>query len=289
MEKLSLLLAGMLLVSGSTAIPVGADDGIVTVRSLLHEITDYDSVARWPDPEYVCRQASSYDRASKTEADPAGWFANHDQNQFIRTENVDGRSEKVMLDADGPGAVVRFWLTCGDNKQGKIRIYLDGVDAPSVTVPAFDFLNNSVLQTGSPLLTSHPGYAPDGRGGNTLYLPIPYAKHCKITWEEGDQSKRSARYYQINYRTYPESTKVETFALGNPEAFASVGSILAKVNNELASPPSPSDAQELPRDEVIEPGAEMLVALPAGPAAIRQLEVRPDSAGTQALRSLVLR
>ncbi len=81
----------------------------------------------------------------------------------------------------------------------------------------------------------------------------------------------------------------KTFILGNPKAFVSVDSILAKVNNELSSPPSPSDTQELSRDEVIEPGAEMLVALPAGPAAIRLLEVRPDSADAQALRSLVLR
>ncbi len=288
MRKLLLILAGVSLIVGSMTLSARADDVVVTVQSLLREMTDYDSVARWPNPEYVCRQASSYDRASKTAADLKGWFANNDQNQFIRTEIVQGRSEKVMMDVEGPGAIVRFWLTCGENKRGKIRIYLDGADAPTITVPAFDFLNNQALPAGSPLLTSHPGYAPNGRGGNTLFLPIPYAKHCKITWEEDDPSVRVARYYLINYRTYPISTKVETFALGNLELSGLTLAICADVNTTLAKPLPVANVKEFSRDEVLESGAKMELALPPGPAAIRQLEVRPDSTDAQALRSLVL-
>lgn len=77
----------------------------VTLASLLAELTDYASVARWPQPEFTCRQASSYDRATVA-PDKPGWFANNDQNQFIRTEQTQGRSERVMLDADGLVCVI---------------------------------------------------------------------------------------------------------------------------------------------------------------------------------------
>jgi hypothetical protein len=264
-----------------------AEERIVTTQSLLDELIDYNAVARWPEPEYVCRQASSYDRASKTADDAKGWFANGDQNQFIRTETVDGRTEKVMLDADGPGAIVRFWLTCNNNKQGTIRIYLDGAAEPTIAVPAFDFVSNSVLQAGIPLLTSHPGSSPISRGGNTLFLPIPYAKHCKVTWEEGT-AKRDSRYYQINYRTYSPSTKVETFAANGAKPLDALRAALDKVNVALANPPAPANCKDISRSETIAPGAKLELDLPAGAAAVRELSIEPNTTDAQALRSLVL-
>jgi hypothetical protein len=81
--KLLLALATLLPVAG----PAFAE---VTLESLLTEMVAYDAVARWPQPEFVCRQASSYDRASVAPDQP-GWFANADQNQFIREEKIHGR------------------------------------------------------------------------------------------------------------------------------------------------------------------------------------------------------
>ena len=170
-----------------------ANQPVVSLQSLLEEMVNYDSVARWPDPAYTCRQASSYDRGTVA-PDKPGWFANTDQNQFIRTETNQGRNEKVMLDADGPGCIVRFWLTTGGNKKGTLRFYLDGATEPALAFPAYDLLSGD-LKIGPPLVQPHPGYQPNGNGGNNFYLPIPYAKHCKITWDEASDG---ARYYQIN-------------------------------------------------------------------------------------------
>src|SRR4051794_7481118 len=95
----------------------------VTLHSLLTEMTDFDAVAKWPAPAYILKQASSYDRNSVS-PDKPGWFANGDSNQYIRKENNDGRAEYVMMDADGPGAIVRFWLTTVV-KPGMLRFYFD--------------------------------------------------------------------------------------------------------------------------------------------------------------------
>ncbi len=237
MKRLPMILAGMMLLIGIAARAARAEDATITLQSLLRELIDYDHEARWPEPAFTCKQASSYDRASKTPEDKKGWFANGDQNQFIREKNVGDRIEKVMMDADGPGAIVRFWITCGDEKQGKIRIYLDGGESPTVIVPSFDFTNNDAMPAGKPLLTSHPGATPNGRGGNTLYLPIPYAKHCKVTWEEGETKRDFSRYYQINYRTYPAGTKVETYS---PAVLEAAKEVVEQVNRTLADPPSPT-------------------------------------------------
>src|ERR1700677_3772549 len=102
---------------------LAALSALVTFNTLLHEMVDFTSVARWPRHEFTCRQCSSYDRA-KVAPDLPGWFANNDFSQFIREETQNGHKEQVMMDADGPGAIVRFWLTTTKNKNGTLRIYL---------------------------------------------------------------------------------------------------------------------------------------------------------------------
>ena len=284
MKKSSIVFLTIALFIGLMARSSRAEEATITLQSLLRELIDYDHEARWPEPAFTCNQASSYDRASKTPDDPKGWFANGDQNQFIREEKVGDHVEKVMMDADGPGAIVRFWITSGDEKEGKIRIYLDGGDAPTVIVPSFDFTDNDAIPAGKPLLTSHPGASPNGRGGNTLYLPIPYAKHCKVTWQEGETKRGFSRYYQINYRTYPVAAKVETYS---PAVMEAAKDVVEQVNVRLAQPPSVARSVKGPHEQVVKPASEWSVVMP-GPAAIRELDFTADTTDAQALRSLVL-
>jgi len=128
----------------------------VTLTSLIAEMTDGTSVAKWPDPAFTCLQASSYDRRTVA-PDRDGWFANDDHTQFIRDEVTEGRKERVMMDADGPGSIVRFWLTTVKNKHGVIRIYLDGAAAPALTFPAYDLMSGT-LGLKEPMVIPHPGY-----------------------------------------------------------------------------------------------------------------------------------
>ena len=237
----------------------------VSLESLLNEMVDVEAIARWPQAEFTCRQASSYDRA-KVAPDKPGWFANEDNTQYIRKEENAGRQEQVMMDAAGPGTLVRFWLTADGERGGVLRIYLDGGATPVLSFPAFDLLQGD-LKVGAPLAQPHPGYTAKG-GGNNLYLPIPYAKHCKVTWEE--QSK-GARYYQINYRTYAPGTVVTTFSRPQVEA---ARALLEEVNRRLAAPPEGSTGKISALKEVLAAGAESSLDLPAGPGAVRALELR---------------
>jgi len=238
----------------------------VTLDSLLDELTDFSAVARWPEPAYTCRQSSSYDRA-EVAPDRPGWFANNDYSQYIRTEVHDGRQEEVMMDADGPGAIVRFWLTTVSNKKGTLRIYLDGNPEPVLIFPAYDLLSGD-WHLGPPLDQPHPGYEPTQNGGNTLMLPIPYAKYCRVTWEEQGSG---SRYYQIDYRTYAPGTPVQTFTRQSLEA---AQPRLAQVASKLLEPPDSPAGQIMAEQQLIPAGQSAALNLPAGPAAIRRLELR---------------
>lgn len=257
----------------------------VSLDSLLREMTDFSSVARWPSPPFSLHQCSSYDRA-KVAPDKPGWFANNDFSQYIREENHDGRTEKVMMDADGPGCIVRFWLTTVQNKKGTLRIYLDGQAEPAISFPAYDLLSGD-LGLREPLDQPHPGYHPADNGGNTLMLPIPYAKHCKVTWEEAGEGPR---YYQINYRTYPAGTTVRTFTRRELEE---ARPLIERTGEKLFSPPNDPHGKLISMEKTIAPGGTQVLNLPGGPAAVERFELKVDSNNLtnseQALRSLILK
>lgn len=264
-----------------TYLPVAIQAGTpVTIDSLLNEMVDVESIARWPQHEFTCKQASSYDRAKVARNKP-GWFANNDNTQYIRTEETDSRKENVMMDADGPGAIVRFWLTAGGPKDGVMRVYLDGDKVPTITFTEFSLLKGN-LHINAPLAQAHPGGL-----GNNLYLPIPYAKHCKVTWEEG---KHGARYYQINYRTYAAGTAVTTFALAQVEASRD---LIDQVNRTLEAPAPSSDGKVSTLKEVLAAGVEASLDLPAGSQAVRTLDLllKPDDTQEteRTLRSLIVK
>lgn len=257
----------------------------VTLDSLLRDMTNFSAVARWPSPAFTLKQCSSYDRA-EVSPDKPGWFANNDFSQYIREENHDGRTEKVMMDADGPGCIVRFWLTTVKNKKGTLRIYLDGADQPAISFSAYDLLSGN-LNLSAPLLQPHPGYSATENGGNTLMLPIPYAKHCKVTWEENGDGPR---YYQIDYRAYAPGTAVKTFTR---EDVAAARPFIEEVGKFLLSPPEIASEKDVSLEKMIPAGESMTLDLPAGPVAVQRLELKIAVADANALerilRSVILK
>ena len=145
-------------------------DNSVTFESLLNEMVDRDVLAKSLELNYTSQQASSYDRRQITPDDPAGWFANHDYENFIRLEKNQGREERVLMEHNGPGCVVRMWMPNMD--KGTLRVYLDGSETPAIEAKF------SALLTGADFVKPPLSYLAV-RGGN-LFLPIPYSKSCKI-------------------------------------------------------------------------------------------------------------
>jgi hypothetical protein len=236
-----------------------------------------DRLPQLPVVPYVAGQASSYDRASVA-PDRPGWFANHDFGMYVRTETNQARIEYVMMDVGGPGVIVRWWEGDHDN-DAVIRIYLDGSAKPVIEENILKLLSGS----GS----IKPPLASVESLGLNFYFPIPYAKHCKVTYDKPGEH----HWYNIGYRTYPAGTKVASYS---PEEFAKAAGELARAQRELSEPNSivaaisatiPAQTRTLESQAAVEVSA-------VGPAAIRELSVtiHTDDARDlpQALRSTVL-
>lgn len=260
----------------------------VSLHSLLIEMTDFESVAKWPIPAYTLKQASSYDRRSVS-PDKPGWFANEDFNQFIREEKKHNHSEYVMMDADGPGAIVRFWLTTVV-KPGILRFYFDNEEKPSIEISGFDLLKAG-FNLGPALLNPHSSYEPKGKGGNTMYLPLPYQKHCKVTWQYVDTTAmKTAHYYQINYRTYIPGTKVKTFKISD---LLTEKATIDKTEAALWHPVVKENGKQVTLAQKINSHDERIIDLPHGAAAIRKLTLKLNTVNKEdyqkAWRSVILK
>ena len=259
----------------------------ISIQSLLNDITNYELVVHWPRPAYTLKQASSYDRKSISPEKP-GWFANADASEYIRTEEKGGRKENVMLDVTGPGAIVRFWLTTF-TRNGILRIYFDEQQQPEIEIPAYDLMKSN-LGLGKALLNPHSSYEPTEKGGSTLYLPMPYAKHCKITFEDHDTITKPPRYYQINYRTYPAGTQVKTFTL---DQLSSWKALADRVDKKLWNPITQVEGHEASVQQIIKPKKEISLELPKGASAIRLITITlktfKEENYAQALRSTILK
>ena len=277
------LLAGMLLASCASAAPK------VSVRSLLEEMVDREQITRFPDPAYTLRLHSSYDR--ETVSPNEGWFANSDRSEFVRVETDRGRKEYVAMDAEGPGAIVRWWVTIAGSTDGSgiIRVYIDGNLA--VEGKVVDVLSGETL-CAKPLSSSvseRTGYM---HRGHNLYLPIPYAKSCKITYESDKvQNKRDgeAFYYNIEARTYAAgSVEVEPFSL---DVLKRDAVAISEINRRLAGAELGLlglKAKTETFDGVIQPG-QALTRTVKGEQAVRLLAMAIDNGkNQQALRSTVI-
>lgn len=294
-EKLVFVIQLIFLYSG-----LAMADPVISLKTLLHEMTDRSVLARWPENAYTCKQFSSYDRSSHNMTDKRAWFGNFDQGQFIRQEENGGRTEYVMMDAEGPGAMVRFWMTfSGINRgQGTLRIYIDNEEKPVIEGNVRDILSGQVL-CGEPLSTSVPDEAPMEERGHNLYLPIPYAKRCKVTIEspdlkitpEGKIESKTIVYYAINYRTYTSPVKVISFSTKELKKNAR---LIAAVNKKLSEgtpgidTPLAGGESTLNLATSLAPGESRSFTID-GSRAIRRLSMRIDADDRrQALRSTVL-
>ncbi|MBN2450857.1 MAG: DUF2961 domain-containing protein [Lentisphaeria bacterium] len=246
----------------------------VDTAGLLREMVDLEGLAAFPSPAFTCRQFSSYDRASVSPTQ--NWFANGDRGHFLRVEEVGERKEYVLMDAEGPGAVVRIWSA---NPEGVLRLYLDRGAAPVLEAPMKDVLGGRF--PGLP----RPFSGERSRGWN-LYFPIPYAQHCKIT------SDRNGFYYHVNYRTYAEGTPVTSFTPSDLERLRGeierVGAILSSPGG--AQPPLP-EAVPHRFDVALPAGGSAALGSFGGPQAIQRFRVQWQPSGDRdepALRAVIL-
>ena len=227
--------------------PVGVD-------TLLRRETDLSELPRLRN--WTSNLQSSYDRTG----------GNGDAQNFpARTGTT-----ATLADMVGPGAVVRLWSA---NANGQIKIYIDDAPTPVIDRPFAKLFDGSLPAFAAPLTQT-------SSGGFYSYLPIPYAKHCRITVDNPQ-----GLYYQVNYLTFAPDTPVRPFAL--PLTGDDQAALQAAVHAWQSPGMMPLNAEYSPRAVALDAGKTQTLGEYRGPGTIRYLEFSAPK--TADLRRLVLR
>ncbi|VGO11772.1 hypothetical protein PDESU_00318 [Pontiella desulfatans] len=264
-KTLSLLCAWTVL----SAVAVQANEP-VTIESLLTEMIDRDSVARYPAADFRLKQHSSYNRASKTPDEPEGWFNNKDNNtsdkhdSFIRIEENNGQKEWVLMDHEGPGAIVRTWMPWRNPKNGgtdiNMKIYLDGSDTPALEGNMLGMFDGTGV---IPYPFAHPSLR-----SSVNFFPIPYAKSCKVTTD------KMPFFFICTFREYDEGTPIKTFTM---EDFEAAQALTETTGKALLNPVASGAGDPLSFKAKLGNKEEQSIELPAGETAVREISVKLGS------------
>lgn len=244
-----------LLTFGLSFHPAHSAPAVVGVDTLLRRETDLSQLPRLRD--WTSNLQSSYDRSG----------GNGDAQNFLSQTGTTA----TLADMTGPGAVVRLWSA---NPNGQIKIYIDDAPVPVIDVPFAKLFDGSLPAFPPPLTQA-------SSGGFYCYLPLPYAKHCRITVDNPQ-----GLYYHVNYLTFAPDTSVRPFAL------PLTGDDQAALQAAVRAWQSPSSTlfaavDYSPRTVTLDAGKTQTMGNYSGPGMIRYLElVAPKSAD---LRRLVLR
>ncbi|MBI1304804.1 MAG: DUF2961 domain-containing protein [Phycisphaera sp.] len=265
------------------------DDGAAAVDflSLVRAVADESRGIAIPGVVFSSAIHSSRDLGSIAPDEPISWFSEADSGNAIRVERIDGRSEWVLAELKGSGALTRLVLnaTVG-TRDAVLRIRLDGGPEPVVEWRLRD-IEGEVAPLLAPFLSWEPeplpplGPAPTiraepGVGTVDCSLPIPFARSCVVTLD------RRPDLYRIESVAFAEGVRVTPLAQTD----------LARSMPELRTA---GEAMQARVDSRPNAGSTGLVAEPLAPAAriervvetggvIRRLAVRIDP--MQALRAV---
>lgn len=117
---------------------------------------------------------------------------------FVRKEG----DALVLADLKGPGCITRIHTPTPTDDP--LEFYFDGETKPRLVLPFKKLFSGDAPPFVRPLVD-------EVGGGSYAYVPIPYAKSCKIVL------RGPAQFYDLNFATYPPGTAIRSF---DPKAFS---------------------------------------------------------------------
>jgi hypothetical protein len=230
-----------------------------TYADIVSRLTDLERLATPVVPGEKTFASTSHDRgmAYDPQTDTyRNWSANGDGGGCIRREG----DAQVMVDLEGPGVLWRIWSAKAGG--GHIRIFLDGKETPVVDKPFSAYFDDLEKQ--------FPGLAMTLSRGRNEFVPISFAKSCKVVVEKG-----WGMYFHCTHTLFPKGTVVEPFPGFTPEVVAQLKRASDVWSNRGASPyahhaGTVSQKQTL----IVKPGQTESLSL-AGAGAVRALKVTP--------------
>ncbi len=190
-----------------------ADRSQVSLRTLLEEMSDLETLARLPQIPCSTVQFSSFDRRS-TGVESADWLSNADGfgnepipgfQKVLREPVEDTPGLYLVAEVEGPGAIVRGWSAGMD---GVMTVRLDGDEKPLFQGQGYDFLarrSKQFLEQAELWLETEDAFNQQ----DADYFPVPFAKSLRVTWEGRIVE---LHFYHLEVRRYAPDIRVKSFA-----------------------------------------------------------------------------
>ena len=242
------MIATLTLAAPLTAAPAPS----VSVAALLRQEADLSALPRLRD--WTARLQSSYDRTG----------GNGDSGNFVAR---DGQTA-TLADLTGPGAIVRLWTA---NPHGQLKIYIDDAPQPVVDVPLGKLFDGTTPPFSAPLVQS-------SSGGFYSYLPIPYARHCRVTVADP-----GGLYYHVGYVAFAPGTNVRPFAL---PLTADDAAALTQAQASWSTPDWPAATGA--KTHRVGAGKTETLSQAKGAGVVRLIQIVAPDADEMSLRRLVL-
>ncbi len=253
MEAIAILF--LLLVPANTTLAAEP----ITYADLVTRLTDLQRLASPIVSGEKTFASTSHDRGMSYDPQTdtyRNWTANGDGGGCIRREGDD----QVMVDLKGPGVLWRIWSAKVGS--GHIKIFIDGNAAPVIDKPFQAYFED--------LEKEYPGLAMTLSRGRNEFVPISFAKSCKVVVEKG-----WGMYFHCTHTLFPEGTQVEPFAGFTPEIVAQLKQA-SDAWKRRGSNPHVNDSGTLGEKTVLTIAAGQTETLSlAGAGAIRALKVQP--------------
>ena len=216
---------------------------------------------------------SSRDQGSVSREESISWFSEADSGNAIRIDRVDGRSEWVLAELVGAGAITRIVVSSpAAMRDAVLRVRVDGGAQPAFEWPLRE-LKGVIAPRFAPFVAWHPAkdLPRDGEvGGGTIdcILPMPFARSCIVTLD------RRPELYRIESIAFADGVRVEPRARDRSERDG--GAAFAAVRADIAARAS------------LRPTAQSVVRArsPASPSLPSELSASPLAAGARVERSV---
>jgi hypothetical protein len=156
---------------------------------------------------------SSYDR---TGGNDDGFSGNH---SFIRKEG----NALVIAEMEGPGVITRIWTPTPTDDP--VEFYFDGETTPRLRVTFRQLFDG----TQPPFIAPLSGF---GAGGFYTYVPIPYARSCKVVYRGP-----KLQFYQLNWAKFPAGHPIESYStadkIANSEDAAKARDVFSSAGTDI--------------------------------------------------------
>jgi len=214
---------------------------------------------------------SSYDRSGGNDDGFSGKYS------FLRKEGAG----LVIADLEGPGAIYRIHTPTPT--EDIIEFYFDGEAAPRLSLKVIELFDGTRPPFTAPLAGS-------GVGGYTSYVPLTYARSCKVVIKA-----ESFQFYDLNFAVFPAGVEVETYADPPGADFlarvARAGEIVGRAGSDISAALVPGGAAVATKavKASLAPGGRAVLYESSGPGRVVGLRLGPAAAFAGGDRDILIR